>query len=164
VTRLGAADVSLIAAIDRSEHVDVQYAVVDGQLVEAPVVIAEVPGWDPAGNGPHSVGAHVDFCAPVLARGGVLLGAFDEGEQLAGLSVIEPAFEPALAWLAFLHVRGGRNVDVRVGDTDRIRDRLLPRPRLSPRRPGPPAAVRGGARGHPPRLLPHVMRGYGRCS
>ncbi len=33
----------------------------------------------------------------------MLLGAFDE-EQLAGVAVVDPSFEPRMAWLAFLHV------------------------------------------------------------
>jgi GNAT superfamily N-acetyltransferase len=103
VKRLPADDVSLVATIDRSEHVDVQYGVVDGQLTEQPVVMADVPAWDPTGSGPHSVAFEIDFCASVLAGGAVLLGAFDE-EQTLGLAVVHPSFESRRAWLAFLHV------------------------------------------------------------
>lgn len=103
VTRLTADDVALIAAIDRSEHVDIQYGVVDGRLIERPVTMTEVPTWDPTGSGPHSVAAHVEFCAPLIAAGAVLLGAVDD-ERTVGLAVVDPAFEPRRAWLAFLHV------------------------------------------------------------
>jgi GNAT superfamily N-acetyltransferase len=103
VTRLGAEDVSLVASIDRSEHVDVQYAVADGRLVEAPVVMAEVPAWDPVGTGEHSVAAYIDSCTALLAGGATFLGAFD-ADALAGLAIVDPTFEPRLAWLAFLHV------------------------------------------------------------
>jgi GNAT superfamily N-acetyltransferase len=103
VRRLLAGDVSLIATIDRSEHVDVQYAVVDGQLTEQPVTMSEIPAWDPAGSGPHSVAFEVDFCTSVLADGAVLLGAFDE-ERTLGVAVVHPSFEAQRAWLAFLHV------------------------------------------------------------
>ena len=103
VRRLVADDVALIATIDRSEHVDIQYAVIDGQLTEQPVSIAEVPGWDPIGSGPFSVASHIDFCSSVIAEGGVLLGAF-EAEQPDGLAVVHRSFESRLAWLAFLHV------------------------------------------------------------
>jgi hypothetical protein len=41
VRRLEPTDVALVAAIDRSEHVDVQYRVEDGRLVETPVVMAD---------------------------------------------------------------------------------------------------------------------------
>jgi GNAT superfamily N-acetyltransferase len=103
VSRLAAGEVSLVAAIDRSEHVDVQYGVVDGRLAETPVVMADIPAWEPTGSGPHSVAAQIEFCTSLISAGGVLLGAFDD-EQVTGLAVINPAFEPRLAWLAFLHV------------------------------------------------------------
>lgn len=103
VTTLAAGGVALVAAIDRSEHVDVQYAVVDGKLVEQPVTMAEIPTWDPTGTGPHSVAALVDFCASAIAEGAVLLGAF-EGDEPAGLAVADPSLEAGLAQLVFLHV------------------------------------------------------------
>src|SRR5262245_28053989 len=103
VRRLGAEDVSLVGALDRSEHVDVQFRVVDGRLQPGPVVMPDIPAWDPTGSGPHSVVAHVEFCRSLLGRGGVLLGAFD-AERTAGLAIVHPLFEPPLAWLAFLHV------------------------------------------------------------
>jgi ribosomal protein S18 acetylase RimI-like enzyme len=103
VRRLRLADVVRVAAIDRSEHVDVQYRVIDGQLQQVPATIREVPTWDPAGSGPHSVSAKIEFCRSVLARGGALLGAFD-AERTVGLAIIQPRFEPPIAWLAFLHV------------------------------------------------------------
>jgi len=46
VRRLRAEDVALVAAIDRSEHVKVQYRVIDGQLQQVPAVITDVPAWD----------------------------------------------------------------------------------------------------------------------
>jgi GNAT superfamily N-acetyltransferase len=103
VRRLLADDVSLIATIDRSEHVDLQYAVIDGRLTEQPVTMAEVPPWDPTGTGPHSVAAKIDFCASALAAGAILLGAFEE-EQTLGLAAVNPSFEARRAWLALLHV------------------------------------------------------------
>ena len=103
VRRLQAEDVSLVATIDRSEHVDVQYRVIHGELREFPAAITEVASWDPIGSGPHSVAAEIAFCSSVVAGGGILLGAFD-GERTAGLAIVHPTFEPLLAWLAFLHV------------------------------------------------------------
>jgi hypothetical protein len=49
VRRLLAGDVSLIATIDRSEHVDVQYAVIDGRRPASPttaelIVVAKLSG------------------------------------------------------------------------------------------------------------------------
>ncbi len=103
VKKLRAEDVSLVAAIDRSEHVDVHYRVIDGQLLQVAAAITEVPTWDPTGSGPHSVAAEIEFCTSVVARGGVLLGTVDSG-RTAGLAIVQPSFEPPLAWLAFLYV------------------------------------------------------------
>lgn len=103
VTRLGAGDIALIAAIDRSDHVDVEYAVVDGQLAERPVFMADIPTWDPSGTGPHTVAEHIAFCGERIAKGGVLNGAFDD-DRVLGLAVVNPSFEPRWAWLAWLHV------------------------------------------------------------
>lgn len=47
VRRLPAEDVALVASIDRSEHVDVEYRVIAGQLQQVPAVITDVPAWDP---------------------------------------------------------------------------------------------------------------------
>jgi GNAT superfamily N-acetyltransferase len=103
VERLPADDIALIARIDRSEHVDIQYAVRDGTLVEVPVFMAEIPSWDPNDPGENGLGAKIAFCAPIVAGGAALLGAF-EGDDLAGLAIVDPTFEPPLAWLAWLHV------------------------------------------------------------
>lgn len=65
--------------------------------------MADIPPWDPVGAGPHSVAAKVAFCAPIVAGGAALFGAF-EGDRLLGLAVVDASFEPTLAWLAFLHV------------------------------------------------------------
>ena len=68
VRRLLAEDVSLVATIDRSEHVDVQYRVIDGELQQIPATITEVAAWDPTGSGSHSVTAEIAFCESVVAR------------------------------------------------------------------------------------------------
>ena len=103
VRRLAADDVAMIARIDRSEHVDIEYAVVAGALTERPVTMVEIPPWDPTGTGPHSIAAQIEFCRPLIAAGAVLLGVFGNGQPI-GLAVVEPTFEPELAWLAWLHV------------------------------------------------------------
>jgi len=103
VRTLGIGDLGVLAAIDRSEHVDVQYSVEDGRLVERPVVMADIPPWDPVGDGPYSVAAEVAFCRQCLVAGAEFLGAF-EGAELLGVAVVDGRFEPGLAWLAFLHV------------------------------------------------------------
>jgi GNAT superfamily N-acetyltransferase len=94
----------VVGAIDRSEHVDGEYAVVDGRLVERPVTMSDIPPLDPVGDGSHSVAAKVQFCASVVdEHAGVVLGAFN-GEHVAGVAVVAPSFEPPLAWFAYLDV------------------------------------------------------------
>jgi len=96
-------DVGLIARIDRSEHIEIEYTVSDGRLVERPASMRVIPTWDPVGTGPYSVAAEIAFCEPLVAGGAVLLGAFD-GDSLCGMAVVDGSFEPPMAWLAFLHV------------------------------------------------------------
>ena len=98
VSRLQAEDVSLVATIDRSEHVDVQYCVIDGELQQIPAAITEVAAWDPTGSGPHSVTAKIAFCESVVARGGILLGAFDGGEQQVSRSSTRRLSRYSLGW------------------------------------------------------------------
>jgi GNAT superfamily N-acetyltransferase len=96
------ADLGLIAEIDRSEHVEVEYAVVDGVLADRPVSMTDIPPWDPVGTGPYSVAAQIAFCEPPLHDGALFLGAFD-GKETLGLAVVDTSFEPSLAWLVFLY-------------------------------------------------------------
>lgn len=103
VRTLGLDDLGLIASIDRSEHVDVEFTVRDGELVERPVSMQEIPPWDPTGTGPYSVAAQIAFCRPLVANGASFFGAFD-GAVPQGLAVIDASFEPSMAWLAFLYV------------------------------------------------------------
>jgi ribosomal protein S18 acetylase RimI-like enzyme len=104
VRRLEPGDVELVAAIDRSEHVEVEYRVEGGRLVEVPARMVDIPPWDPEGSGAHSVASHIAFCASAVAQGAALLGAFDDDGALMGLATVHPTFEPGLAWLATLHV------------------------------------------------------------
>lgn len=104
IRRLEPSDVALVASIDRSEHVEVQYLVDDGRLVEVRVSVADIPPWDPEGSGGHSVASHIAFCASAVADGAALFGAFDDDGELMGLATVHPTFEPGLAWLATLHV------------------------------------------------------------
>jgi predicted N-acetyltransferase YhbS len=101
----------MIAAIERSEHVDIEYAVDRGRLVERPVTVSEVPNWDAVGDGPFSVADKVRFCESVVDHhGGLVLGALED-ETVAGAAVVAPSFEPPLAWFAFLHVTRPRRRD-----------------------------------------------------
>lgn len=103
VRRLEPADVALVASIDRSEHVELEYRIEDGRLVEH-AVTSDIPPWDPVGSGGHSIASHMAFCASVVADGAALFGAFDDEGELMGLATVHPTFEPGLAWLATLHV------------------------------------------------------------
>ena len=102
IRHLSPDDLKLIGAIDRSEKVAIGYEVQGGALIASEVDWV-VPEWSPDGPDQHSVRAKIDFCRPVLDRGGILLGAFDEGAVM-GVAVVDPVFEPGMAWLAFLHV------------------------------------------------------------
>ena len=94
----------VVRAIDRSEHVNGEYAVVEGRLVEQPVTMSDIPPLDPVGDGFHSVTAKVQFCASVVdEHAGVTFGAFNR-ETVAGIAVVAPSFEPPLAWFAYLAV------------------------------------------------------------
>ena len=104
VRRLEPSDVALVSSIDRSEHVEVQYRIEHGRLVEAPVVMADIPAWDPVGSGEDSVASRIALYASAVADGAALFGAFDDDGELMGLATVNPTFEPGLAWLATLHV------------------------------------------------------------
>lgn len=102
IKRLVLPDLRLIGEIDRSEHMDVEYRVVAGELVALQADL-EVPSWRSEGTGEHSVAGVIEFWTPVVAGGAVLLGAF-ERDQVLGLVIVDLALGPGLAWLAFLYV------------------------------------------------------------
>jgi hypothetical protein len=102
VQHLPPADLQRIGDIDRSEDVALAYAVESGELVSRSVDWS-IPNWSPSGAGDHSVQHLIETWGPVLDRGATLLGAFD-GAELAGIAIVEPGFEPGMAWLALLHV------------------------------------------------------------
>lgn len=81
---------------------DYAYEYVDGAL-ERVAVNWDVPAWSTEGTGPHSVANNIETWRPVVADGGMLVGAYED-DELAGLAIVVPEFEPPLAWLAFLHV------------------------------------------------------------
>lgn len=94
----------VIGALDRSEPVAGEFEVVGGRLAERPVTMSEIPALEPEGDGPHTVASKVRFCASVVAEhDGVVFGAFD-GARPAGVAAVAPAFEPPLAWFAYLLV------------------------------------------------------------
>jgi GNAT superfamily N-acetyltransferase len=121
ITRVRLDDLhEFVGAIDRSEHVDGEYAIVGGRLVERPVTMSEIPPLDPVGDGFHSVAAKVQFCASVIdEHAGVVLGAVN-GDRVAGIAVVAPSFEPPLAWFAYL---GVNRADRRQGVASALWDR-----------------------------------------
>ena len=98
VRRLGRDHVRLIAQIDRSEHVDRLHRVVDGRLASSPLD-DDVPPWDRT-----QIAKHIDTCGGHVEAGATLFGAIGEDDATLGLAVVDPSFEPGLAWLAWFHV------------------------------------------------------------
>jgi len=104
VRRVDLAEVRrVIAGIDRSEHVDVQYEVVDGELRERPVQMADIPAWYPEGDGEFTVESYVREQERLVRAGAAMFAAF-VGDDVGGAATVDPTFEPPMAWFAFLHV------------------------------------------------------------
>ncbi len=103
IRRLAIEDVGVVGLIDRSERVEREYEVVNGTLTERPVTMTEIPPWATTGTGPFTAATQVDSCRERIPQGGQLLAAFD-GDEVFGAAVVEPAFDPPLARLSFLHV------------------------------------------------------------
>jgi predicted N-acetyltransferase YhbS len=102
VRELGASDIELIREIDRSEHIDTLYKVEEGRL-HGERVDLDVPPWDSEGHGDHSSARRITEFGPIVAGGATLFGAF-VGNLPAGVAIVDPVFEEATAWFAFLHV------------------------------------------------------------
>jgi GNAT superfamily N-acetyltransferase len=102
IRELDAAGIELIGEIDRSEHIDLQYTVEDGRL-HSERVDFDVPRWDSEGHGDHSSARRITEFRPIVESGATLLGAFVD-DLFAGIAIVDPCFEPATAWFAFLHV------------------------------------------------------------
>jgi GNAT superfamily N-acetyltransferase len=86
--------------IDRSEEIGVHYKQVGTEIVATSV--REVVPTFPA-EGPYSVDALVEEWQPVVDRGGVLLGAFDDG-RLAGIALLGDEVSEGVRQLALLFV------------------------------------------------------------
>ncbi len=98
-------DLQRIAEIDRSEHVKREFEIQNGKLVSKPVD-CHIPNWSDDPSHDFSVHTQIRQWAPVLEKGGVLLGAF-EGDNLAGLAILRYRLTKNMAQLAFLHVSNG---------------------------------------------------------
>jgi GNAT superfamily N-acetyltransferase len=95
-------ELALVGEIDRRERIDVLYDQQGTRLV-ARHGTWDAGGWDPEGQGEHSVEAKVRELEHYVDRGGVVLGAFVSG-RLVGVGVVVPQLRPGIAQLAFLHV------------------------------------------------------------
>jgi GNAT superfamily N-acetyltransferase len=103
IHRLGVDDLHrVVAAIDRTEVIDIQYEVVDGVLRERSVAPIDVPPWTLEGA-EHSVDSYVAWLAPLVAAGAPALVPHDDDVPV-GLAVVVPDYDLPLGWLAFLHV------------------------------------------------------------
>jgi ribosomal protein S18 acetylase RimI-like enzyme len=97
IQQLDQSQINLVADLDRSEHVTVNYLYDAGQLAEK-TVDWQVPRWSE-----EHAAHHIQELTPMLAAGGLLFGAFD-GDQLAGIAILRLALTETMAQLAFLHV------------------------------------------------------------
>ena len=95
IRELDADRIELIREIDRSEHIDVQYAVKDGRL-RSERVDFEVPPWDSEGHGDHSSARRITEFRPIVDNGAISLGAFIDG-LFAGIAIVDPSFEKRTA-------------------------------------------------------------------
>jgi GNAT superfamily N-acetyltransferase len=86
--------------IDRSEEITVHYTQV-GTTLEATAVHDVVPTF--RAEGPYSVAELVEEWQPVVDAGGVLLGAFEDGE-LAGIALLGLEVAPRVRQVALLFV------------------------------------------------------------
>ena len=100
--QLVAADLSRIGEIDRSERIETLY-VQRGSQLEEKAGDWSAPAWSSEGEGEHSVAHQRAECERHLAAGGIVLGAFADG-QLVGIGVVTPHIRPGIAQLAYLHV------------------------------------------------------------
>jgi ribosomal protein S18 acetylase RimI-like enzyme len=98
-------EISRIGEIDRSEHITRDYAYRDGHL-ESQAIDCRVPRWSTDETSAHSVQSMVKQFAPILAAGGVLLGALDGG-RLVGLAILRYELTETSAQLAALYVSSG---------------------------------------------------------
>lgn len=111
-------DLPRLNAVDRSEHITRQYVVVGDTLVVREVDIHAGP-WDRTPEPGQHEHPQVAAWRALLERGGILLGAFEGADTLAGFALLLPELEPGLADLALLYVGAkhrGHGIGVRLCD------------------------------------------------
>jgi GNAT superfamily N-acetyltransferase len=100
IVQMTSQDLDRLHELDRSEHIQVLYALQEGALVSRAVDVT-VPRWTP-----EQTERHIQSLRPELEEGGVLLGALD-GDQLAGAAALGAKFRGEkrdTLQLVFLHV------------------------------------------------------------
>jgi GNAT superfamily N-acetyltransferase len=102
VRELSRSELTRVAEIDRTEHIDVLYEQ-HGTALVARRGSWSAAAWDQDGHGEHSVEAKVLELQRYVDRGGVVLGAITGG-RVVGIGVVVPHLRPGIAQLAFLHV------------------------------------------------------------
>jgi GNAT superfamily N-acetyltransferase len=95
-------ELTRVADIDRSEHIDVLYEQ-HGTALVARRGSWSASAWNRDGHGEHSVEARVRELRRHVDHGGVAVGAI-AGGRVVGIGVVVPHLRPGLAQLAFLHV------------------------------------------------------------
>lgn len=99
---LSATDMDHIGEIDRSEHIDLMYAVIGGEIIAREADI-DSPRWLEEGTGEHSIGEMIGFCRAHLDAGAEAIGVFDS-DALVGIGIIRYEVRPQVAQFALLHV------------------------------------------------------------
>ncbi len=102
IKQLEKSGIRRIAEIDRSEHVTLGYVYKDGKL-ETEKVDWRVPRWFSDSSHEFSVEAHIKKWAPIVEKGGVLLGALD-GDLLVGFAILRHRLTQGMAQLVALFV------------------------------------------------------------
>ena len=97
IKQLDQSQITLLADLDRSEQVTVNYIYNAGQI-ETKTVDWQVPRWSE-----DHVARHIQDLRPMLAAGAILFGAF-AGDQLAGIAILQLKLTETMAQLVFLHV------------------------------------------------------------
>lgn len=100
IRELAISDLRRIGEIDRSEQIAQQYRSRGGALELVEVEI-RAPRWGEPGA--NTVEHYIESWTPLLAAGGVLLGALD-GDRLLGFAIYQPFLSEGVANLAVLHV------------------------------------------------------------
>lgn len=102
IRRLQRHELQLVREIDRREVIELLYEQRGAKLVAHHGDFSS-HGWDPHGDGDHSVASQVRALEYYADKGGIGLGAFAD-EHLVAIAMVVPHLRPGVAQLAYLHV------------------------------------------------------------